>query len=451
MRVTDSSCEFVDDPVEEARRKRAETFSAFLHDEVMGAGALLVAAIVALVLANSPIGLRFEHFWELEAGFFAGQFHVSQSLLHWIDDALMALFFFVVGLEIKREVLVGELSARRKAALPILAAVGGMIAPALIYVAMNAGGATARGWGIPMATDIAFVIGVMALLGDRVPSGLKVFLVALAIADDIGAILVIAIFYTAHVSFGWLGVAAVVLVGLIALNRAHVDSPVPYAALGIMLWFAVLLSGVHATIAGVLVAFTIPAAARIDPLAFTRSARSQLQAIEAADVPGLHVLVNDEQQRCAYAIRAEARHTAAPLQRLEFALHPWTTFLVLPLFALANAGVRVIGVSPLEIFRQPVALGVILGLLLGKPLGITIMSWIAVRLRLADLPEGVGWAHIGGAGILGGIGFTMSIFVTGLAFRSSEFAMEAKAAVLGASLLAGILGYLVLAAIPKRA
>ena len=249
----------------------------------------------------------------------------------------------------------------------------------------------------------------------------------------------------------WLGVAAALFLALLALNRFGVDSPVPYAAVGLVLWLAMLFSGVHATIAGVLVVFTIPAAAKLDPLAFTRSARSQLAAIEAANVPGAHVLADDGQQRCAYAIRAEARHTASPLQRLEFALHPWTTFLVLPLFALANAGVRVVGVNVSALLTQPVALGVLLGLVVGKPLGIMAMSWLAVRSRVADLPDGVGWAQIAGASMLGGIGFTMSLFIAGLAFGDSILGMEAKAAILLASLIAGVLGYLALAVVPRRA
>jgi NhaA family Na+:H+ antiporter len=421
-----------------------EGFGEFLHTEVAGAVALLIATVLALVLANSSLWPAYDAFWHAEAGFSIGGWEFSESLVHWVNDLLMAFFFFVVGLEIKRELLVGELSVRRKAVLPILAALGGMVAPALIYLALNAGGGGADGWGIPMATDIAFAVGVMALLGDRVPSGLKVFLVALAIADDIGAIIVIAIFYSSGISFAWLGAAAVLLVVLVVLNRRGIDSPVPYLTVGGVLWFAVLMSGVHSTIAGVLIAFTIPAVAKTDPLRFVSDTRMRLAQIEAADVRGNHVLIDDEQQLCALEIRREARHTAAPLQRLEFALHPFTTFVVLPLFALSNAGVRFVGGDFAAAISTPIAMGVLLGLVVGKPLGIALMSLLAVKLRIADLPEAVGWPQLIGAGLLGGIGFTMSLFVASLAFRGTAEITEAKMAILIASVVAGLAGFIVL-------
>ena len=305
-------------------------------------------------------------------------------------------------------------------------------------------GPGANGWGIPMATDIAFAIGVMALLGDRVPPGLKVFLVALAIADDIGAILVIAIFYTASISWGWLGIAAALLAVLFAFNRSGVDGPVPYVGVGMIIWFAVFMSGIHSTIAGVLVAFTIPAVAKIDPMRFVDSTRGHLDRIVAAQGTSTHVLENNDQLLCAIDIRREARHTAAPLQRLEFALHPYTTFVVLPLFALSNAGVRFIGGDFAAAISTPIALGVLLGLVVGKPLGITLLSWAAIKLGMADLPEGVGWTQLVGAGMLGGIGFTMSLFVASLAFRGEAEINEAKTAILLASVLAGVGGFLVL-------
>jgi NhaA family Na+:H+ antiporter len=421
-----------------------EGFGEFIHTEVAGAVALLAATVVALALANSPLWGAYDAFWHTELGIWVGGWHFSESLVHWVNDLLMAFFFFVVGLEIKREVLVGELSVRRKAVLPILAAIGGMAVPALIYLALNAGGSGANGWGIPMATDIAFAIGVMALLGDRVPSGLKVFLVALAIADDIGAIVVIAIFYSSGISFWWLGVAAALLALLVVFNRSGIDTAVPYLSVGGLLWFAVFMSGIHSTIAGVLIAFTIPAVAKVDPLKFVSQTRRRLAKIEAADVPGSHVLIDNEQQLCALEIRREARHTAAPLQRLEFALHPYTTFVVLPLFALSNAGVRFVGVDVAAAISTPIAMGVLLGLVVGKPVGIALMSFLAVKLRVADLPAGVGWPQLLGAGMLGGIGFTMSLFVASLAFRGLEEINEAKMAILIASLVAGLAGYLML-------
>lgn len=427
-----------------------EGFAEFVHTETAGAVALLLAAVVALVVANSPVGDAYEAFWHTKAAFSAGSFALEQSLVHWVNDALMALFFFVVGLEIRREFLAGELSDRRRAVLPVLAAVGGMIVPALAYLAFNAGGAGQNGWGIPTATDIAFVVGVMALLGDRVPSSLKVFLVALAIADDIGAILVIAIVYTSGVVFSWLACAALMFAALVVLNRLRVDSPLPYFVLGGVLWLAMLFSGVHATIAGVLVAMTVPSTAKVDPLAFTRNTRERLERIEAAHVPGANVLCDDTQQHVAFDIRKDAHHTASPLQRLEFALHPWTTFVVLPLFALANAGVRFTGTDAFGALSTPIGLGVLVGLVVGKPLGITAATWLAVRLRVAALPVGVNWGQLAGAAVLGGIGFTMSLFVADLAFRSTSQTGSAKAAILVASLAAGVLGYVAIRLSSRR-
>jgi Na+:H+ antiporter, NhaA family len=427
-----------------------ENFGEFLHTEVAGAIALLAATVIALVCANTRLWPAYDAFWHIEVGISAGHWAFDESLVHWVNDLLMALFFFVVGLEIKREVLVGELSDRRKAVLPVVAAIGGMLAPALIYILMNQGGDGAHGWGIPMATDIAFAVGVMALLGDRVPPTLKVFLVALAIADDIGAILVIAIFYSSGISYVWLGVAVLLLVALLVMNRAGIDSPVPYLVLGGFVWAAIFASGIHSTIAGVLVALTIPAVAKTDPLAFVSSTRDRLDRIETTYVEGSNVLEDDDQQLEALRIRSEASHTAAPLQRLEFALHPFTTFVVLPLFALSNAGVRIVGTDVRAALVTPVALGVIFGLLVGKPLGIALLSWAAIKARIADLPEGVGWPHMLGAGLLGGIGFTMSLFVASLAFRRTDLIADAKLAILVASALAGVLGYVVLRSVSSR-
>lgn len=418
-----------------------EDFKRFLHLEVTGSIVLLVAAIAALILANSSLSQSYHEFWDIEAGFQIGAWHFEETLLHWIDDGLMAVFFFVVGLEIKREVLVGELSTPRKAALPILAAIGGMLAPALIYLAINWGGEGASGWGIPMATDIAFALGVLALLGSRIPVALKVFLTALAIADDIGAILVIAAFYTEQIHVGWLVVGAALIVLLILFNIFDVDNPVPYFLVASVIWFAFLHSGIHATIAGVLVAFTIPAKARTQPIAFVDWAREKLDEIEGSDVPGSHVLQDPAQQYCALEIREAAKHTAAPLQRLEAGLHPFATYIVLPLFALANAGVTLTGYNILDIIFEPVSIGIFMGLALGKTLGIFGFTWLAVKLKLAQLPQGIRWQHIFGAGILGGIGFTMSLFVSNLAFRGQLLQAEAKLSILLTSVIVGALGY----------
>ncbi|MFH1078865.1 MAG: Na+/H+ antiporter NhaA [Pseudomonadota bacterium] len=417
----------------------AENFSAFLHRETSGALALLVATIAALGIANSAFSPAYKAFWDAHAGIFAGIFQFDQSIKHWVDDALMALFFFVVGLEIKREFIVGELSTWRGAALPVFAAFGGMIAPAVVYLAFNLDGPGANGWGVPMATDIAFSLGVLALLGSRAPQGLKVFLAALAIVDDIGTVLVIALFYTAQISAQWLLAALIPLAFLVLMNRSGIYEPLWYLGVASVMWFCVLNSGVHATIAGVIAAFAIPAKAKITPTAFTNLSRIKIEEIDQMDVPGAHTLQDDRQQRKALEIRTAALRSTAPLQRLEFGLHPVTAFVVLPLFALANANIRIVGSDGLAIHE--VGLGVFFGLVAGKPLGIALASWIAVQTGLANLPHSVTWRHVVGAGMLGGIGFTMSLFMANLTFRIAGVENEAKTMVLVASMIAGTLGY----------
>ena len=414
-----------------------EQFKAFLHRETSGAIVLMVATVIAVAVANSPLAPAYNGFLHTDVGLFSGRHGFAQSVQHWIDDALMAIFFFVVGLEIKREFIVGELSSLRGALLPICAALGGMLVPAAVYLAFNAGGRDAAGWGVPMATDIAFALGVLALLGSRVPSGLKLFLAALAIAGDIGAILVIAVFYTAQIHAAWLALALVPLAALVAMNRRHVEEPLAYLAVGAALWFAVLSSGIHATIAGVIAAFTVPAMARLRPLEFTNLCHMRLADIEAIEVPGAHTLEDDRQQEIALEIQQAALHSVAPLQRLEWAMHPFATFVVLPAFALANAGIPITGAG----LGSAVALGIFLGLVVGKLAGVSLATWLAVRAGVADLPAGVGWRHVVGAGALAGIGFTMSLFVSNLAFAAAVESAQAKSAVFVASITAGLLGY----------
>jgi NhaA family Na+:H+ antiporter len=355
----------------------------------------------------------------------------------WVNDLLMVIFFFVVGLEIKREVLVGELTSVRQAALPILGAVGGVVVPALIYSFLNAGGAGAPGWGVPMATDIAFALGVMTLLGDRVPLGLKVFLTALAIVDDIAAVLVIAVFYTAKISSVALGLAAACLLILAVLGRLGARQPLTYALGGIFLWLAVLASGIHATIAGVALAFVIPSRTRLDSAQFVARSRRTLDHFEAHAEGAL--MTNEEQQASVHALEEACEKVQPPLHRMEHALHPWVSFFIMPVFALANAGVVLSG-NISEIMVQPVTLGVIFGLLFGKPIGITLAAWLAVRSGLASLPTGVTWSHIHGAGWLGGIGFTMSLFVASLAFADEALLTMAKLGILSASACAALVG-----------
>jgi NhaA family Na+:H+ antiporter len=418
-------------------------FQSFFSKSTTGGLVLLACTVVALVWANSPWADAYHHLWETPVTIGSPGFSLTMSLHHWVNDGLMAVFFFLVGLEIKREVLVGELATRRTATLPVAAALGGMIVPALLYAAVNAGGPGARGWGVPMATDIAFALGILALLGDRVPSGLRVFLAALAIADDLGAVLVIAFFYTAALDWSALGGATAVLMVLAGLNRAGARRPLTYALLGIVLWLFVLSSGIHATIAGVLLALAVPARTRISETEFIARAEASLADFRAADEPGTSVLTNRGHQAALQAMESATDAAQAPLQRIEHALHGFVAFLVMPIFALANAGVPLgngVGLA----LGSPIAWGVILGLALGKPLGITLASWLAVRAGAADLPTGVAWRHIHGAGWLGGIGFTMSLFVAGLAFGEPAALDIAKLGVLGASVLAGLIGFLLL-------
>jgi NhaA family Na+:H+ antiporter len=418
-------------------------FQEFAARETSGGIVLLLCTVAALVWVNSPWAASYEALWNTKLTLGVADLVLDHDLHFWVNDGLMALFFFVVGLEIKRELLVGELASARHAALPILGALGGVLAPALIYTVLNFGGEGSAGWGIPMATDIAFVIGIMALLGDRVPLGLKVFLTALAIVDDIAAVLVIALFYTAQIAWLGVGAAALCVLLLAGANRMGVRHPLPYALLGIVLWLAVLYSGVHATIAGVVLAMTIPSRTELNAPEFLQRSREILAhfARHADNEKG--VMTDEEQQVAIDAIEDACEKLQPPLYRLEQGLHPWVTFLIMPVFALANAGVLLGGESTKHL-SEPVTLGVALGLLLGKPIGIGVASWLAVRVRLAMLPAGVNWKHIHGAAWLGGIGFTMSLFIAALAFPNPELLKMAKFGILAGSLCAGIVGFTIL-------
>jgi NhaA family Na+:H+ antiporter len=362
----------------------------------------------------------------------------------------MTLFFFVVGLEIKRELLVGELSSVRKAILPIAAAIGGLVCPALVFYALNpAGTPYTAGWGIPTVTDIAFAIGILAILGSRAPLGLKVFLTALAIADDLGAILMIALFYSAGIQAGSLLTAGVVLLGAFVLNRMEVDRPLPYAVLGIVLWASILQSGIHPTIAGVLLALMVPAQSRIDARGFHIEAQAQLERFRQAGVgyseADRFMLTNEGHQSSVHALDRLVDAVETPLQQFEHALQPWVNFIILPLFALANAGVQLKPELITDALTNSLTLGIILGLFFGKQIGITLFAWLSVRLKLADLPSGVSWRQIHGASVLGGIGFTMSVFITLLAFTQPEQIAFAKLGILIASGLSAVIGCLLLA------
>jgi NhaA family Na+:H+ antiporter len=382
-------------------RERLQSATAFFQHEAAGGLMLLAAAIAALIVNNSPLGWLYDGLLGTPMAVRVGALALDKPLLLWINDGLMAVFFFLVGLEIKRELLQGELSTFGKAALPAVAAVGGMAVPALVYLAVNAGNAAAlRGWAIPSATDIAFAVGVVALLGSRVPPALKVFLLALAILDDLGAILIIAAFYTANLHWLSLLLAAAGGAILVALNACGVTRLAPYLLTGLFIWVCVLKSGVHATLAGVAVAIAIPLGGR------------------GADEQSL-------------------------LEQLEERLHPWVVFGILPLFAFANAGVSLAGLSLAKLF-EPMPLGIVLGLCIGKPLGILGATAIAVASGLAPKPEGASWVQLVGIGMLGGIGFTMSLFIGMLAFSEPTHAAQLRLGVLAGSLLAAVAGYLVL-------
>ena len=415
----------------------------FIHTEAIGGIVLLAATIAALALANSPLASDYHHILEHHLTLNVGLFTVDLTVEEWINDGLMAIFFFVVGLEIKREVVRGQLSTLRTATLPVVAAIGGMVVPAAIYLALNVGegGEAARGWGIPMATDIAFALGILALLGRRIPSELRVFMLGLAVVDDLGAIAVIAFAYTETIDFAQLGIAAALAVAVIVANRLGMRQPAVTAALAFFIWVAVLKSGVHATVAGVLIAVLTPSTPETEGEEFAKESEILLAEYRTSLVAG-------DRDRAEVAL-GEMEHlvhtTESPLERLERLLHPWTSYVILPAFALANAGIHFSGGGFNDALSSSVAIGVAAGLVIGKPLGIVLFPFAASRLGLVSLPAAVRWSHVLGVGFVGGIGFTVAIFVTGLAFNQApELIDYGKLAVLGASVVAGLLGYTIL-------
>ncbi|MEA3292475.1 MAG: Na+/H+ antiporter NhaA, partial [Pseudomonadota bacterium] len=407
--------------------------------------------VVALWLANGPLAETYQHIVHTEIGFIIGEFGLKMSLHHWVNDGLMALFFFVVGLELKREILVGELRDPRQAVMPIMAALGGMLVPALIYFAVNPGGEAARGWGIPMATDIAFAVGALALLARRVPATLITFLVALAIVDDLGAVIVIAVFYTDQLVLQWLWVAAGLVGVLVVFNLFGIRAILPYLVIAVLLWFALLASGVHATLAGVLGAFTVPAMPKYDPDRFSEHVKELMRDFDASHEPGKSILTNDQLRGIVQTLENGVHQVESPLQRLEHLWHLPVAYLVIPIFALVNAGIPLDFGKPGETFRDPVLLGVLLGLVLGKFIGISGASWLVWKLGWAQLPKGTRFSQIMGVSLLAGIGFTMSIFVAELAFSAQpDLLLSAKTGILVGSLLAGVGGYLWLYLVSRR-
>jgi Na+:H+ antiporter, NhaA family len=416
-------------------------FTRFARMEAAGGILLLVATGAALLWANSSWEHSYYQIWHTQVTISLGGLSLSESRHEWVNDGLMSIFFFLVGLEIKRELLIGELSSFRHAAFPFMAAIGGSIIPALIYLGLNHGGAT-HGWGIPMATDIAFALGVLALLGSRVPVGLKIFVAALAIVDDIFGVLVIALFYTRHISLSSLSLGFVGVAISFGANRLGIRNPVVYAVIGVGVWFAVLNSGVHATIAGILLAFTIPARNSLDKTEFLRLSRGLLDQFES------HDLNSAQAHHAIHSLEQQCEMIESPLHRIEHGLQPWVSFLIMPIFAFANAGVHILGEIGAAV-THPITLGVLLGLLLGKPMGITVFAWIASKTGLASRPASVSWGQIFGASWLCGIGFTMSLFIASLALGDGDLLDLSKIGTLAASIGAGCIGSLLLRASNK--
>lgn len=419
----------------------------FMSRQTTSGIVLFASALIAIIMANSPWADWYDDLWHHQFSVGYDDFLISKDLHHWINDGLMAVFFFVIGLELKREIMAGELRNPRDAVLPIAAGLGGMVVPALIYIAINPSGPSNDGWGIPMATDIAFALGIIYLLGDRVPLSLKIFLTALAIADDLGAVLVIAFFYTSNIDFISLAVGVLFMVALVGSNLLGVRNVLWYGILGIAgLWLAFLMSGVHATIAAVLAAFTIPANVKVSDIRFVEHINQLVKRFERAS-PNDVSLVTEEQLHILEDIRQVAAYALTPLQRLEHAMHPFVAFVVMPVFALANAGIAV----PTDMMGQlfnPVTMGVVLGLLVGKVSGIMGMCYLTIRMGWATFPEKCGWIHLLGASLLAAVGFTMSLFITELAFNDRELVLMAKLGILIASLIGGIGGYVLLKRAP---
>lgn len=425
-------------------REILHVFNNFIHNEATGGILLLACAIIAVILATVPGGQWFDRMWDQNASINIGSFTLEMSLRDWVNDALMAVFFFVVGLEIKREILVGQLSSVRRSILPIMAALGGMIVPALIFSIFNHGNPdTAHGWGIPMATDIAFAVGVLSILGDRVPIGIKVFLTALAIVDDLGAIIVLAIFYPTHaLHLNFLIYAGLIWLILLIFNRARVKNMALYVIPGLLMWYFTYKSGIHATIAGVLLATVIPSRGNINEIKFQTKIGYLLEKFKLTSNAQVNILASPEQQHIIHRMNQEIDQVDPLMHRMESRLHPIVNFLVMPIFALANAGVPL----SIDLFGNSgipsITLGVFFGLLIGKPLGIFLFSFCSIKCRLAEKPSGVSWKQIAAAGVLGGIGFTMSIFVNGLAFSDPGLVDIGKISILLTSTTAALCGLL---------
>lgn len=429
-------------PWEKAFDRVLSPLDEFIHRQTTSGVLLMLCALVALFIANSQWSEAYHHLLEMTFTIGVEGFQLSKSVHHWINDGLMAVFFFVIGLELKREILVGELADPKQAILPIMAAMGGMIVPVFFYLAINPEGHTFDGWGIPMATDIAFALGALALLGSRVPKSLLTFLVALAIVDDLGAVMVIALFYTETINFTALATGFITLFLLVALNLGGIRRPLPYVLLGVVLWIAMLKSGVHATLAGIFLAFTIPMRPKYDPARFLSQMGGLIEQIKQIYQREESIIKNHELRSRVQALGDGVQMVQAPAQLLERKMHLPSAYLVIPIFSLANAGIPIDWSSMGSIVTHPVAVGITAGLVAGKLIGIAGFAWLTVKLGLSTLPHDLNFKHIVGVALMGGIGFTMSIFIAELGFsHHPEDLLMAKTGVLIASVIAGVSGF----------
>lgn len=426
-----------------------QPFQRFFRLEASASILLLITAFVAIIWANTPYADQYFRLWEYKLSIGIEQFEISKPLFLWINDGLMAIFFFVIGLEIKREILGGELSSVKKASLPFFAALGGIFLPLILFLLLNSGKPGSEGWGIPMATDIAFSLGILKLLGKRVPLGLKIFLTTFAIIDDIGAVLVIGIFYTSNVIWLYIIIALGLLVLLIILNKMRIDYHILYLIIGLVVWFLFLKSGIHPTIAGVLLAFTIPANKMIDAYSFTERMKFLINEFRSASrekrfLTHNQLMATDEAESLTYKIQPL-------LQRLEHRLHGWVAFFIMPIFALANAGVSLTTETGDFIGFSGLSMNIALSLFFGKVIGITLFSWIVIKLKIATLPSNTNMALVFGTAIVGAIGFTMALFINNLAYTDIELINNAKIGIIVSSLIAGVLGFFVIKAfLPKK-
>lgn len=434
-------------PWERAFDRILTPLEEFIHRQTTSGILLMICAVVALVIANSPLSESYEHLLHTKLGVSAGSFEFSLTIHHWINDLLMAMFFFVMGLELKRELLVGELSSPAQALLPIMAAIGGMIVPALFYYGVTAGTDASHGWGITMATDIAFAIGALSLLGSRVPKTLITFLIALAIVDDLGAVAVIALYYTEEINTVALAYAGAFTGFLVILNLGGIRRPLPYAVVGACLWASMLASGVHATIAGVIIAFVIPIRPKFEPAHFIERVENGVHKLKKSLADSADIIHNNRFRALVTSLSDGIGLVQAPAQRLEHSMHLPVAYLIIPIFALANAGIPIEMNGVGRYLQEPITLGVIAGLLMGKPLGIAGFTWLTLKMGWADLPPGMTMKHVIGVGFIGGIGFTMSIFIADLGFAGRpEDLLLAKTGIMAASAIAGFGGFFYLMA-----